>query len=200
MATNLVHVVDDDDAVRSSLTLMMNTEGLPSIGWPSADTFLAAANLHSGGCALVDLYMPGISGLQLQDELNKRGSNLGVVMLTGHGDVGSAVTALKKGAFDFIEKPFDDEDLIGRVKAAMEQHERVHMSRSDAVSRIAKLSPREKQVLTLLADGKLSKEIAFELGLSLRTVEMHRTHISDRLGVRRASEAIKLAIQAQLTN
>jgi two-component system response regulator DctR len=195
----LVHVVDDDEAVRSSITLLLNTEGLHTVGWPSAETFLAAANLHSGGCVLVDLLMPGISGLELQDELNRRGSGLAVVMLTGHGDVSSAVTALKRGAFDFVEKPFDDWDLIGRVRAAMEHHQRVRLSRTEAVTRLAKLTARERQVLDLMADGKLSKEIAHELGLSQRTVEMHRTHISERLGVRRASEAIKLAIQAELS-
>jgi two-component system response regulator DctR len=196
--TNLVHVVDDDEAVRSAITLLMKIEGLPSIGWPSAETFLAAANLHSGGCVLADLMMPGISGLELQAQLRQRESNLAVVMLTGNGDVSSAVLALKSGAFDFIEKPFEDEDLIARVRAAMEHHQRVRISRSDAAARLARLTAREREVLSLMAEGKLSKEIAYELGLSPRTIEMHRTHIGERLGVRRASEAIKLAIQAQM--
>lgn len=195
---NMVHVIDDDDSVRHSITLLMQAEGLPCIGWPSAETFLAAANLSSGGCVLTDLMMPGMAGIELQEELKRREANLAVIMLTGHGDVGTAVRALKAGAFDFIEKPFDAADLIERVKAAIEHHRRVDLSRSDAAARLGKLTERERQVLTLMVDGKLSKEIAHELGLSPRTVEMHRTHIAERLGVRRASEAIKIAIQAQI--
>ena len=195
---NMVHVIDDDEAVRLSVTMLLQVEGLSCIGWPSAETFLAAANLNSGGCILADLMMPGMTGMELQEELKRRQSNLAMIMLTGHGDVGSAVRALKSGAFDFIEKPFEASDLIGRVKAAIEHHKLVDLSRADASSRLAKLTERERQVLSLMVDGKLSKEIAFELGLSPRTVEMHRTHIAERLGVRRASEAIKVAIQAQM--
>jgi len=195
----LVHIVDDEEGVRSSIALVMTLAGIPSVAWPSAAAFLSGANLHSGGCAILDLMMPAMGGLELQEELTRRESNMAVIMLTGHGDVGSAVKALKAGASDFIEKPFDNEDLVARVQAAMKQQEQVRIHSSDAKARVAALSAREAQVLQGLTDGKSSKEIARDLGLSPRTIEMHRSHLMERLGVKKSSEAIRIAVRAELS-
>lgn len=195
---NLVHVVDDDEALRSAAALALSIGGLPCITWPSAETFLAAANVHSRGCAVVDLQMPGMSGLQLLAELNARESSLAVVLLTGHGDVRSAVAAIKAGAADFIEKPFENDDLVARVRAAIAHQQRTRINLADAKSRVAQLTERERQVLLGLTDGKSSKELGRELGLSPRTVEMHRANMMERLGVRRASEAIGIAVRADI--
>jgi two-component system response regulator FixJ len=197
--SQLVHIVDDDEAVRSSIALVMSLAGLPCIAWPSAAAFLSGANLHSGGCAILDLMMPVMDGLALQEELKRRESNIAVLMLTGHGDIGSAVKALKAGAVDFIEKPFDNDDLVARVQAAVQQQQQVRVNSGDAKARIATLSGREAQVLQGLTNGKSSKEIARDLGLSPRTIEMHRSHLMERLGVRKSSEAIRLAVQAEMS-
>lgn len=198
-ADKLVHIVDDEEGVRASIALVMTLAGIPSVAWPSAAAFLSGANLHSGGCAIIDLMMPAMGGLALQEELARRESNMAVIMLTGHGDVSSAVKALKAGASDFIEKPFENDDLVARVQAAIRQQEQVRIHSSDAKARIASLSTREAQVLRGLTDGKSSKEIARDLGLSPRTIEMHRSHLMERLGVKKSSEAIRIAVRAELS-
>lgn len=184
-----VHVVDDDEAVRNSLAWLMRSAGLAVTTYPSAEAFLATPSVD--GCAVVDLRMNGLSGLDLMDELARRGATLPIIMLTGHGDVPAAVQALKKGALDFIEKPFDPADLVARVRAGLaEGARRAVAAAADGKVRasLTALSPRERAVLDLMLAGLMNKQIADELGITMRTVEVHRARILEKFAVRSAVE------------
>lgn len=188
-----VHVVDDDEAIRDSLAWLMRSAGLTVATYPSAEAFLAASAAH--GCAVVDLRLGGLSGLDLIDELARRGAPLPVIMLTGHGDVPLAVQALKKGALDFVEKPFDPADLVARVRVGLSEGER-RAAAAAADQRVraslAALSPRETGVMDLMLAGLMNKQIADELGITMRTVEVHRARILEKFAVRSAVELAQL--------
>lgn len=197
-----VFVVDDDADVRDSLCALLESAGLRVEAFASPKKFLASAAPTRSGCLIADISMPEMDGLELQRELNNRGAKLAVIIITGHGDVPLAVRAMKAGALDFIEKPFDDEVLLASVRRALTFGER---TRGDtalanaAKERIAALTPRERQVLELLVAGKQNKVIAHELEISPRTIEIHRAHLMDKMQARSLSELVRLAIAAGIS-
>jgi two-component system response regulator FixJ len=195
-----VHIVDDDGAVRRSLECLLHAAGFRSTAYETALSFLDAAPGVSAGCILLDVRMPEIDGLELQARLNRLGSFLPVIVLTGGGEVEDAVRAMKAGAVDFIEKPFDDERLLGAIEEALTISERSARNReaAEAAKRIGTLSRRERQVLDALSAGRPNKVIAYDLGISVRTVEVHRARMLERLGIRSLAEAIRLAVLATL--
>jgi two-component system response regulator FixJ len=195
-----VHIVDDDPAVRRSLEKLLQSAGFGCVMYETAPGFLDAAPLLSGGCVLLDVRMPEMDGLEVQVRLNQLNFSLPVIVITGQGDIQTAVRAMKTGAVDFIEKPCDDERLIAAIEAAQAHSGRAFRDREvvEAAARIATLSRREREVLDAVVAGRQSKEIAHDLGLSLRTVEVHRARMLERLGVRRLAEAVRLAVLAGL--
>ena len=212
MATEpVVHVIDDDAAMRDSLAFLLETAGLKARTYESAPAFLEAVAGAEPGCVLTDVRMPEVDGLELLRRLGAtRGPASGrpVLVMTAHGDVAMAVRAMKAGAFDFIEKPFDDAVLLSAVRAALAVPSPGHgepappdrPELAEAAVRIATLSPREREVLDLAMEGKPSKVIAHELGISPRTVEVHRLRLMARLGVGSLAEAVRLAVWADLGN
>lgn len=195
-AGGLVHVVDDDPAIRDSLAWLFASRRLAARAWESGEDFLAAAPWTLGvACAVLDVRLGGMSGLDLFDRMTAAGAAIPVVFLTGHADVPLAVEALKKGAFDFIEKPFDGNALVDRVAAALEKAgaARGDLDRRARLARLVDgLSPREREVLDHLLAGALNKQIADALGVSMRTVEVHRARIFEKMGVRNAVELATL--------
>lgn len=190
-----VYVVDDDNAVRDALQLLLRTAEVDVEAFPSADAFLAGADLASCCCVLLDIRMPGMTGTALHDELLRRGVRVPVIFITGHGDIPMAVEAMRKGAFDFIEKPFDEEQLLARVLEALELRQKTPETGSVAPV-LAELSERQREVLQRVLDGKPSRQIAEELDISLKTVEFHRARIMQRLGVRTAAELFRRCLGA----
>jgi len=195
MSAPRVHIIDDDPAIRDALNWLFKSRNLSVTTWPSATAFLDGPWRELEGCLIVDIRMEGISGLELFERLKQLGCSLQVIFLTGHGDVPMAVDALKKGAHDFIEKPFSDNDLVDRVIAALDaearQRERVSV-RATIEARLATLSGREREVMDLLLAGKMNKVIADELGITMRTVEVHRARIFEKMSVRSAVELANL--------
>jgi two-component system response regulator FixJ len=197
----VVHVVDDDAAIRRSLERLLASAGFTPVSYETPLAFLAASGRLTG-CILLDLWMPGMDGLEVQTRLRQMGVLLPVIVITARGDVQTAVRAMKAGAIEFIEKPFDDEVLLNAIKASLApagQGDRADEI-LDAARRLAALSPREQQVLDALLAGRPNKVIAYDLGLSVRTVEVHRARMMERLGVRQLSEAIRLAVTAKLAS
>jgi two-component system, LuxR family, response regulator DctR len=193
--TNPVHLVDDDEAIRDSLSWLLQSRGLACQTYVSAESFLAVWTGEIAGCLLLDIRMGGMSGLELFERLLESGNRLPVIFLTGHGDVPMAVSALKKGAFDFVEKPFDDNELVNRVLEALQldQRQRATAASSDSLnSRLGRLTTRERQVMELILAGKFNKIIADELQISMRTVEVHRANLFEKMGVRTAVELSQL--------
>ena len=180
MSDRVVYVVDDDDAVRSAVSLLFRTADLEVETFPSAAAFLERADLERRCCVLLDIRMPGMTGTDLHDQLLGRGVRAPVIFITGHGDIPMAVDAIKKGAWNFIEKPFDEERLLGQVLAALENQ-----------PQDLALSARQRAVLERVLEGKPNRLIAGELGISLKTVEFHRARIMERLGVRTAAELFR---------
>jgi two-component system response regulator FixJ len=198
-AERTVHVVDDDIAIRRSLERLLDAAGFRVVTYDAPLVFLDAAPGLLPGCALVDIRMPGMDGLELQATLTERQIPLPVIVMTGQGDVQSAVRAMKAGAVDFIEKPYTDEVLLGAIEAALARADRADGDRdiAEAARLIATLSPREREVLEALVAGRPNKVIAFDLGISVRTVEVHRSRMMERLGVRQFAEAVRLAVLAK---
>lgn len=189
------YLVDDDEAIRDSLGWLLESRGVACDSYPSAEDFLAAWEPSLAGCLLLDIRMDGMSGPELFDILCERGSRLPVIFLTGHGDVPMAVSALKKGAFDFVEKPCNDNELVNRVIEALklDENRRAAASGADSVNALAsRLTTREQQVMELILAGKLNKVIADELQISMRTVEVHRANLFEKMGVRTAVELAQL--------
>ena len=185
------YLVDDDEAIRDSLGWLLESRGVTCVSYPSAEDFLAAWSPSLAGCVLLDIRMDGMSGPELFDVLRERGSRLPVIFLTGHGDVPMAVSALKKGAFDFVEKPCNDNELVNRVIEALklDENQRAAASGADSVnSLVSRLTTREQQVMDLVLAGKLNKVIADELQVSMRTVEVHRANLFEKMGDRTAVE------------
>ncbi len=190
-----VHVVDDDEAIRDALAWLLKSRGLLARTWGSAEAFLAAYSDAMEGCILLDVRMGGMSGVELFERLLAAGCRLPIVFLTGHGDVPLAVSALKAGAFDFVEKPFNDNDLVDRVLAAVRHEEearRVRASEAGVAERLATLTPRERQVMERILAGDYNKNVADALGIAVRTVEVHRARVFEKMGVRSAVELAQL--------
>ncbi len=195
-----IFVVDDDPGVRQSLEMLIRAIGQSVETYASAGEFLDAYTSERPGCLVLDLRMPGMSGLELQEELGSRGSNLPVIFITAHGDVPTAVDAVKGGAIDFIQKPFRDQDLIEKIELALEQNERAledSAERGDVQARVASLTSRERQVMDIVVDGKTNKAMATELRLSERTVEIHRARVMSKMGAESLADLVKMALRAR---
>ncbi|CAG0932648.1 MAG: Response regulator protein TmoT [Rhodocyclaceae bacterium] len=191
----IAHIVDDDEAIRDALTWLFRSRQVDSRAWSSAEAFLADWRENLRGCLVLDLRMEGMSGLQLFDLLCERGSRLPVIFLSGHGDIPLAVAAVKKGAFDFVEKPFNDNVLVDRVIRAMESDAARKEPAPGAAAvqaRLAQLTPREREVMERILAGKYNKIIADELDIAMRTVEVHRSRIFEKMGVKSAVELAQL--------
>jgi two-component system response regulator FixJ len=196
----LVHLVDDDASVRRSVAFMLKTSGHRVETYASGDDLLKVAKHLSDGCILLDIRMPGMDGLEVQDALRERGVSLPVVIMTGHGDISLAVRAMKAGAVDFVEKPFDSNVLLsalGEAFSRLSSKAATEEARKSAEVRLQSLTPREKDVLKGLAQGLPNKSIAYDLGISPRTVEIHRGNLMAKLGVRSLSEALRIAFAAE---
>jgi two-component system, LuxR family, response regulator FixJ len=195
----LIYVVDDDASVRDSLTLLLETAGFQVRAFDSALSFLAAAPPGGVGCVLTDVQMPELNGLELQQRIGAQGIWLPVIVMTGHGDVPIAVQALKAGATDFLEKPFDDAQLLSAVKRAIAVSQRAKdeaMAVADIAGRLATLTPREREVLDRLVAGQPNKTIAYDLGSSPRTVEVHRARVMEKMQARSLAELVRMTIAA----
>ncbi len=201
-AQPVVFVVDDDPAMRDSLRWLIESTGLRVETYPDAQTFLDAVRSDMPGCLVLDVRMPGMSGLDLQSELARRGIGLPTIVVTGHAEVPMAVRAVKAGALDFIEKPFSDQLLLDRVRQGIEmdrQEREARERRGEAVRRLGLLTQREREVLDLVVAGKPNKEIAMVLRLSPKTVEVHRAHVMEKMQASSVAELVRLAILAQAT-
>lgn len=193
--TPLVHIVDDDPAIRDALAWLFLSRRVDARQWESGETFLAAWEPAMPGCILLDIRMAGMSGLEVFDQLLERGAVQPVVFLSGHGDLPLAVEMLKRGAVDFIEKPFNDNDLVDRVLIALDrgaERAQAQRRRADLEQRRASLSSREHEVMQQVLEGKLNKQIAEALGVTMRTVEVHRARVLEKMGVRNSVELARL--------
>ena len=194
-ATPQVYVVDDDDAMRRALETLLSTVGFKTGVFSRPSEFLANFKPDSPGCLVLDIRMPDMSGLELQQHLNRMGSMLPVIFITGHGDVPMAVQAMKEGAFEFIQKPFRDQDLLDRINHALKhdaENRNTVARRADIQHRLDSLTPRERQVMDMVVEGAANKVIAIDLGLSERTVEIHRAKVMEKMGARSVAHLVKL--------
>jgi two-component system, LuxR family, response regulator FixJ len=197
--SSFVHVIDDDDAMRDSLEFLLRTAKIEVRTYDSALAFLNAMPDGATGCIVTDVRMPGLSGVDLLRQLKARGSAMPVIVITGHGDVQLAVEAMKIGAADFLEKPFDDEALLASVRSALDRLQKDTQrgtERAELSNRLASLSVREREVLEGLVAGKANKVIAFDLGISPRTVEIYRAHVMTKMNAGSLSELVRMALLA----
>lgn len=197
-----VFIVDDDSAMRDSLGFLIGSVGRKVETYASAEEFLDAYDNERPGCIVLDVRMPGLSGLELMEKLGEDRFAPPVVLITGHGDIPMAVRALKAGAFDFIEKPFSDQVLLERIQQALQQDTSDRASehdRSDIERRAARLTTRENQVFELVVDGKPNKVVASDLGLSQKTVEVHRAHVMEKMRAESFADLVKMAVALEVT-
>jgi len=197
MPDKAVFVVDDDAAVRQGLIFMLRTAGYSVEAFPSARSFLQGYDPRRGGCLLLDVRMPQMTGLELQQQLNVRGWRVPVILITGHGAVSLAIAAMKAGAFDFMEKPLREDALLESIERALHWNDRAYeerLERATLQARMASLTPRERDVFELVAADEPIKVIARQLGISFRTVELHRAHIIKTLQARSLSDLIRMGI------
>ncbi len=195
-----VFVVDDDEAVRNSLRFLLKSVGLATQTLASAREFLDSYKPQQPGCLVLDVRMPGMSGLELQQQLNLRGAVIPVIFITGHGDVPMAVEAMQQGAFDFLQKPFRDQDLIDRIQRALERDSRSRTTLAQHAKireRLDSLTEREREVLTLITRGMPNKVMAAELGVSQRTVEIHRARIMEKSGAPSLAQLVRMVLDAE---
>ncbi len=199
----LVHVVDDDDAVRDAVLELLDSVGIDAIGFESADAFLRVFNSNMAGCLVLDIRMPGMSGLDLQKKLMEMGASLPIIFITGHGDIPMAVEAIKRGAVEFIQKPFRDQELLDCIQNAID----FAKSSFDQIAekkriceRLNFLTDREREALELISEGHPNKVIASKMGISQRTVENHRAHLLEKLKARSTAALIKLLVLANSSN
>jgi FixJ family two-component response regulator len=196
----LIYVVDDDEAFRDSLRWLLESAGYRTASFASVERFLESYRAGSGACLLLDVRMPGLSGIELQGELNRRGDSLPVIFLTGHGDVPMAVEAVKKGAFYFLEKPFNDRELLSLIEEAIVMDAAALRERGRklcAIARLAALTQREREVLELVVIGRKNKQIAEELGISVKTVEAHRARGMEKAGATSVAELVQIAYSSR---
>lgn len=197
----IVHIVDDDEAICSSLRMLLKSRGMPAVSHSSAEEFLAKYDPEQPGCLVLDVRMPGMSGLELQDELNRRGAIIPVIFITGHGDVPMAVEAMQQGATDFLQKPFADQEFAERIQRALalDQRNRAALDQKDQIrARLAALTRRELQVLQLVTLGKPNKNIAAKLGVSQRTVEIHRAHLMEKMGATSLAHLVRMTMDVEM--
>jgi two-component system, LuxR family, response regulator FixJ len=195
--TSTVFIVDDDDAVRKSLALLMQSAGLPVESFASAREFLTRYDAYQPGCVVLDVRMPEMTGLELQEYLNIHGAIIPVIFITGHGDVPMAVEAMRAGAYDFLQKPFLDADLLERIRRALEQDRanRTRLQQHDAIQeRLVSLTPREREILDLVTSGKPNKVMAAQLGVSQRTVEIHRARVMEKMGASSLAQLVRMVM------
>ena len=201
MATDaVVHLIDDDESVRQAVAFMLTTAGFAVRVYDSATAFLDALPSVQPGCIVTDVRMPGMDGLALQRELKRRGVGLPVIVITGHADVSLAVEAMKAGAIDFIEKPFNDETLMAAIRVAVERHSSASRRSGDVAAIQAKLdslSPREREVLDGLIAGLPNKTIAYDLNISARTVEVHRANLMSRMAAHSLADLVRMVFVAR---
>lgn len=193
--SGVIHIVDDEEAIRESLAFLLASRGLAARGWPSGEAFLAAQPLEDCACVILDVRMGGLSGPEVFERLRAMGNAVPVIFLTGHADVPVAVRTLKAGAFDFVEKPFNDNQIVDLALKAMAlnaERETGEEARRDLAARRAALSAREEEVMGLMLTGSLNKQIADTLGIAMRTVEVHRSRILAKMGARNATELATL--------
>ena len=199
-ATPTVIVIDDDDAVRGSLKLLLRAVNLPVVAYALAQEFLARYLLDQPGCLIVDVRMPGMSGLELQQVLNRRGAMIPLIFISGHGDISMAVEAMQHGAFDFLPKPFCDRDLLDRVERALQRDaaNRRQVAQSDSIRGcFEELTPREREVLALVVVGKPNKIIASDLGVSQRTVEIHRARVMEKMQASSVAQLVRMKLELE---
>jgi two-component system, LuxR family, response regulator FixJ len=198
-APRMIHLIDDEEALRRSASFLLKTSGYAVTTWESGVAFLKEARHAEPGCVLLDIRMPDMDGLEVQKAMAERGIAMPIIILTGHADVAMAVTAMKAGAIDFLEKPFEKAALVAAIDAAfhhIEGRDQAQERMDEARLRIAALTPREQEVLTGLANGLPNKSIAYDLEISPRTVEVHRANLMTKLGVGSLSDALRLAFAA----
>lgn len=191
-----VFVVDDDDAVRDSLMDLVDSVGLKTEGFPNAQVFLNAYDATRSGCLVLDIRMPGMSGLELQDKLRDLNSSLPIIFITGHGDIPMAVRAIQHGAVDFIQKPFRDQELLDRINDALQkgtQTQAVKDEQREFANHLLTLTRREREVMEMIVNGKANKVIAIDLGLSQRTVELHRARVMEKMKARTLADLVRMA-------
>lgn len=199
-AAPTIFVVDDDEGVRNSIRFLLKSVGLATRTLSSASEFLETHKPGQPGCLVLDVRMPGMSGLELQQQLNLRGAIIPVIFITGHGDIPMAVEAMQHGAFDFLQKPFRDQDLIDRIQRALERdaHNRAALAQHDRIrARFESLTPREQEVLSLMTSGKPNKVIAGELGVSQRTVEIHRARVMEKTAAGSLAELVRMTMDLE---
>lgn len=190
-------IIDDDEAVRSSLRLLLRSVKIPVTVYGAAQEFLPKYSLEQPGCLIVDVRMPGMSGLELQQHLNLRGAMIPVIFITGHGDISMAVEAMRHGAFDFLPKPFRDQDLLDRVQKAFDKdaRNRLQVARTDRIRELYEsLTPREREVLELVSSGKANKVMAADLGVSQRTVEIHRARVMEKMQANSLAQLVRMVL------
>lgn len=195
-----IALIEDDEAALDSLRLLLEGRGMTVRGFTSAEAFLTDFENYTPACVVSDVRMPAMSGLDLQRELTAKGKDVPVILITGHGDIGMAVTAMKEGAFDFIEKPYDADYLITRIEKALATEQELRSKeaqRKELLERIAELSPRQKEVMDMVAEGLSNKQIAQQLGISPRTVENYRAWVMERMGASNVAELVRKVLIVQ---
>jgi len=199
----VIHVVEDEPDVRDALAMLVRSVGYRAQTYPNADEFLARYRPEHAGCLLADVRMPGMSGLELQERLSREDPALPAIIMTGHGDVPMAVRAMKAGALDFIEKPFNDEALLDAIRRALAlavEQRSLQARQAEIATRLALLTPREHEVMEMVADGRSNKEIANALGVSAKTVEAHRARVMEKTGARSLAELVRMVLTANLAD
>jgi two-component system response regulator FixJ len=199
MPEPIVHLIDDDEAVRASVGFLLEMKDLPAATYGSAEAFLAVADTLASGCVVTDIRMPGMSGLDLARTLKVRGCHLPMIVITGHGDLSLAIEAMRAGVVDFLEKPFEDDDLVRAIQnalAATAPTDPEAEGRRRHAARLETLSARETEVLQGVVSGKMNKVIAFDLGISERTVEVYRANVMRKTGAHSVSELVRIAVLA----
>lgn len=195
-----IFIVDDDEGVRNSLCFLLKTVDLATRAFALASEFLEAYRPEQPGCLILDVRMPGMSGLELQQQLNVRGATIPVIFITGHGDVPMAVEAMQQGAFDFLQKPFRDQDLIDRVQRALERDARSRATLAEHAKirqRLRSMTPREREVMRLMTSGKPNKIMAADLGVSQRTVEIHRARVMEKSGAGSLAQLVRMMLDLE---
>lgn len=196
----IVYVVDDDEGIREGLSLLLETVGQKCELYDSAIEFLEAYDGKQGGCLVLDIRMPRMTGLELQTRLQEINANLPIIFITGHGDIPMAVEAMRKGALDFIRKPFREQDLLDRINEALAYDAGNRQRKQDnqkALEGIASLTPREKEIFNRVTEGQMNKVVALDLGISERTVEVHRSQVMKKIGVRTLAQLVRAKIVAE---
>ncbi|MBB6092129.1 FixJ family two-component response regulator [Povalibacter uvarum] len=192
-----VFIVDDDEGMRRALSLLMTTVGYNASAFARPSEFLSRFDASAAGCLVLDVRMPEMSGLEVQQQLNRSGAMIPVILITGHGDIPMAVQAMKDGAFDFLQKPFRDQDLLDRINAAIKldgENRQIVEKHADLRRREESLTAREREVMALVVDGRANKVIAIDLGLSERTVEIHRANVMEKMGARSVAHLVKMQL------